>query len=218
MGNTANHKYNVDLHVHTWRYSPCAELLDPQLLINRARECKLHGVVITEHDVLWSKEEIERLYDGLNGIKIYRGVEISTLSGHFVVIGLDDLDGIKPGISPEELFQKAKKNGAAIILAHHHLLYHNSRCPVNVLSIPDGIDAIEVASTITSGGKQQEAERIAKRKGWARVAGSDAHCIDNVGQTYTAFPELPPDEKALANAIRTGMGVPIRAKDGAGES
>jgi hypothetical protein len=87
---------------------------------------------------------------------------------------------------------------------------------VDVLSIPDGIDAIEVASTITSGGKQQEAERIAKRKGWARVAGSDAHCIDNVGQTYTAFPELPPDEKALANAIRTGMGVPIRAKNGTG--
>jgi len=213
MVNISDYKYNVDLHVHTRRYSPCAELLDPALIINRIQNCELHGVVITEHDVQWSKKEIREINGGLEGIKIYRGVEVSSADGHFVVIGLDKLDGLGPGISVAGLIQHARKRGAALILVHHHMINHATSLPLDVLSMPDGVNAIEVASTITFGTKQREAECIAKRKGWNHVAGSDAHCIDSVGQTYTAFLELPPDEKALARAICTGAGIPIRAKD-----
>jgi len=210
MNNMVDHKYYVDLHVHTRRYSPCAELLDPAMLISRLRNSRLSGIVLTEHDIMWSKEEIQELNSKLEGKKFYRGIEVSSLFGHFVVIGLDDLDGIEPGISIDGLIQSSRKNRAALILVHQHLSNYAVRSPVKPQAIPDEIDAIEVASTITFGKNQLEAERIAKSRGWKPVAGSDAHCIDSVGHACTAFPTLPSDEKALARAICMGLGTPIR--------
>ena len=216
MFNLADCKYYVDLHVHTRRYSPCAELLDPELLVNRLRYSRLDGIVVTEHDNLWSREEIRELNAGLRGKRFYRGVEVSSSLGHFVVIGLDDLDGIEPGVSIDRLVQGARKSRAAVILVHNHLSNYTADSHFNVQSIPYGIDAIEVASTITFGANQLKAESLAKDKGWSQVAGSDAHCIDRVGHTFTAFPELPADEKTLAKAICMGMGVPLRADDSVG--
>ncbi len=207
--------FRIDLHVHTRRYSQCAELLDPGLLGSRIRERNLYGVVITEHDVLWPRREIESLNEGLGNGRIYRGVEVSTASGHFVVIGLDSMDGIAPGISVEALIEKAKRVDAAVILVHHHLVYSNIRDPIPAMEMPEGIDAIEVASTTTVRENQAEASRIAKRRGWTEVAGSDAHALDNVGETFTAFAEAEPfaNEKELARAIMEGRARPMRSND-----
>lgn len=204
-------QYHVDLHVHTRRYSPCAELLNPQMLGDWMRGCNLQGVVITEHDKMWSIEEIKELNAGLIGARIYSGVEVSSSNGHFVVIGLENLDGIKPGISAEVLIKKANRCAAAVILAHHHITYPNTKMPLDVHSLPEEIDAIEVASTMTFGQNQQEAVNFAKARGWKPVAGSDAHAIESVGETFTAFRELPADEKKLAEVIKSGLGVPMRS-------
>lgn len=209
MHESKDYKYYVDLHVHTRRYSPCAETLVPELIREQIRERHIHGVVITEHDKLWTKKEIRLLNEGLEGIRIYRGVEVSTAEGHFVVIGLEDLDGIRPGIAIEALIEKAAKWDAAIILAHHHLNNYNGHNKTSVLSMPQGIHAIEVASTSTFGRNQQQAISYAARKDWAEVAGSDAHAIECVGEFYTGFLELPADEAELARAIRTRQVAPI---------
>lgn len=196
--------YYIDLHVHTLRYSPCAELLDPGSLADRMTERGLHGVVITEHDTLWQTDEIEQLNKGLDGIRIYRGIEVSSARGHFVVIGLDDLNGFKVGMPVESIISHAQRYGAAVILVHHHQVYPRTGMPVDVKALPDGIDAIEVASTATRGKNESEAKRWSVIRGWHPVGGSDAHCLENVGDVFTAFPELPPNEKALAAAIRSG--------------
>ncbi len=205
--------FRVDLHVHTRRYSPCAELLDPRLLENQIHKRGLYGVVITEHDALWRKREIESLNKGLGDIRIYRGVEVSTESGHFVVIGLDSMNGVAPGISVKDLIEKAKRVDAAVILVHHHLVYSNIRNPIPAMEMPDGVDAIEVASTATVGEKAADASRLAKLRGWTEVAGSDAHALDNVGETFTAFAEPFPNEKELARAIIEGRALPMRSAD-----
>lgn len=211
MHDLSDKQYRVDLHVHTRRYSPCAELLDPDMLGRKMRERKLHGVVITEHDAIWSKQEIRQLSNGFEALRIYRGAEVTTSIGHLVVIGLDDLEGINSGVPFDIVIEKAKRCGAAVILVHHHLVYSNVRIPVDALALPDGIDAIEVASTITIDKKEQEAKRLAKMRGWSQVAGSDAHSIERVGETFTSFKELPADEMRLAEAIREGLGVPMRS-------
>ena len=202
-------QYHVDLHVHTRRYSPCAELLNPHMLGEWMRGRNLQGVVITEHDTMWSIEEIKELNAGLVGARIYNGVEVSSSNNHFVVIGLENLDGIKPGISAEALIKKANRCDAAVILVHHHMAYPNTKMLLDVHSLPEGIDAIEVASTMTFGQNQQEAIHFAKARGWKPVAGRDAHAIERVGETFTEFRGLPANEKKLAEAIKSGLGVPM---------
>lgn len=194
----------VDLHVHTKRYSPCAESLNPDYLVAQACKQGLDGLVITEHDRLWSLEDMNELQARTTDVKFYRGVEVSSASGHFVVIGLESLDGITPGISIEALIGIAKPQGAAVILVHHHLVYSNIASPRTINNMPQEIDAIEVASSITSGRNQSDAEKIAHQRGWTAVAGSDAHCLDRVGVAFTQFESLPRDERQLARAIQAG--------------
>ncbi len=199
----------VDLHVHTRRFSPCAEALNPDQLHLAMVRCGLHGLVITEHDHLWSAEEIAALNVKLNNRRIYRGVEVSSRNGHFVVIGLNGLEGIARGIGVDDLVHVARSHNGAVIWAHPHLHYNNTPSPMAANAMPAGIHAVEVASGLTTGNNTVEATAFAQEMGWATVGGSDAHVLSQVGCAYTLFPNLPADEKALAAAIRTGHCVAV---------
>lgn len=204
--NSRDNKYLVDLHVHTSRYSPCAELLDPEMLDECMRLKGLHGVVITEHDIMWEREEIDELNLQLKGRKLYRGVELSCREGHFVVIGLDEIDNIELYCPVADVVVETQRYGGVIIFAHHHLKCCGNHEPVDPQSLPEGIDAIEVCSTMTSGVHLQDALHFAGIRGWQPVAGSDAHCCEHVGAAATSFATLPANEKELARAIKMGMG------------
>jgi len=203
----------VDLHVHTRRYSPCAESLDPELLPEVVIARGLHGVVITEHDHLWSPEEIAALNRNLVGARIFGGVEISSRNGHFLLIGLDHLDNLQPGVSVRRIVQEAKAQGAAVIWAHPHLEYSQIQHPLKFSDMPDGIDAIEVASSVTVESQALEARAVARDLGYGMVGGSDAHALAHVGKAYTLFAQMPADEKALANAICSGRCTAMFAAD-----
>lgn len=196
--------WRVDLHVHTRRFSPCAESLDPERLGLRMKACGLHGVVITEHDRLWPEADIVRLNRRLVGRRIYRGVEVSSRNGHFVVIGLKHMRGIKPGISAEELVHVTHCQDAAVILAHPQITYSQMHEPLALSEMPTGIHAVEVASTVTVGRSADEVAAFARKTGLVMVGGSDAHFLEQVGQVATCFARLPTDEDELAADIRNG--------------
>ena len=46
-----------DLHLHTNRHSPDSQI-HPLALFRRAQKIGLNGLVITEHDWLWTEEEL----------------------------------------------------------------------------------------------------------------------------------------------------------------
>lgn len=79
--------------------------------------------------------------------------------------------------------------------------------------MPAGIDAIEVASTMTIGEAAQQAQTYAAQIGCAMVGGggSDAHALSQVGQSFTTFFTLPSNESELAAAIRNGACRPGRS-------
>jgi predicted metal-dependent phosphoesterase TrpH len=208
--------WHIDLHVHTRRFSPCAESLDPWRLPELLSQMRLDGIVITEHDHLWPRREIDELNRSLPSTRIYRGVEVSSSNGHFVVIGLERMVGIRPGISARDLIRRARSQQAAVILAHPHIHYSQTQDQLDMLEMPAGIDAIEVASTMTTGEAAQQAQRCARQIGCAMVGGSDAHALSQVGQSFTIFSTYPSDEIALAAAIRNGACRPGRAGDIAG--
>lgn len=207
----------IDLHVHTRRYSACAESLNPEQLPERMARSGLDGVVIAEHDHLWPAEEIDRLNQRLEKGRIYRGVEVSSCNGHFVVIGLQTMDGISPGIGISALVQRVRRQEAAIIWAHPQLCYSNTPAPCSLAELPQDIDAVEVFSGVTEGLHASQARAMARRNGWSQVAGSDAHILEHVGSVVTLFEYLPKNEMQLARAIREGCCATLQAS-GTGDS
>jgi hypothetical protein len=198
-------RFRVDLHVHTRRFSPCAETFDPLLLRPVLEKSRLDGLVITEHDHLWPADEIARLNEGLRSKRIYRGVEVSSANGHFIVIGLDGLDGIGPGVEVAALLSEARRQQAAVIWAHPRLQYASLSAPLAGAAMPAGLDAIEVASSATCGKASKAARALARRMSCATVGGSDAHFPGQVGCAYTRLADLPENEKQLAAMIRKGV-------------
>jgi predicted metal-dependent phosphoesterase TrpH len=171
----------------------------------------LEGIVLTDHDLLWSPEEILALNAELNRGRIYRGVEVSSRNGHFLLIGVDDVQTLQPGDPLATIQTLAHSQGGVVIWAHPHQRYHQITDPIEGGRLPPGIDAIEVASTATSPGQAEAARRLARRYRVTMVGGSDAHCIGAVGQVLTCFKCLPADETALAEMIRRGYCAPSSA-------
>ena len=200
----------IDLHVHTRRYSECAELLDPLDLVEGMQRCGLQGAVLTEHDVLWGRDELAALNRLAAPCRIYRGVEVSTREGHIVVIGIERDDALKAGMKIAELAEFVQAEKAVAIWAHPP---EASICvPFSAESrkIAASIDAVEVLSTVTINERSAAAEAFAKYHRLASVAGSDAHYPEQIGAVGTVFRTLPDDEKALARMIKQGEGQPMR--------
>ncbi|PLY01968.1 MAG: hypothetical protein C0622_06200 [Desulfuromonas sp.] len=206
-------KFRIDLHVHTNRYSPCAETLIPEFLGESAEKAGLDGVVITEHDAIWSEEEVRLLQESVGDkVKIYRGVEVSSADGHFVVIGLQSLEGIRPGISAVDLYEVVSAQNAVAILAHPQRSGRGGSKFPETSGWHESVDAVEVASSMTYDENELRARTFAEQTGRSMVAGSDAHCLLRVGATYTEFDFLPVDETSLAEAIKAKKGTPRRGE------
>ncbi len=195
----------LDLHVHMGRLSARNQKLDPQQLVAAAIRCGLQGIVISEHDWMWPAQEIDALNRLSDQVRIFRGIEVSSRNGHFLVIGMDNLRGVSPGIGIIELVHKVKRSNAAIIWAHPYRQDKDAPEPLDAADMPPGIHAVEVASSNMGGDETDLALTCAVRIGCAAVGGSDAHCLNQVGSAYTLFAHLPKDEKELAAAIRSGF-------------
>lgn len=202
-------RFVVDLHMHTSRYSPCAPLLEPEMLISRLHERGLSGGVITEHDMLWSEDELQELIhsssEGVEGVRLYRGVEISADHAHILAFGLESLAETPRGCPIQRVIDVAREQGAALIWAHPYLVYRNMLSPEHFPDIRLGIHGLEVSSSMTKGDDSKRAKSLAQERGWHMTGGSDAHAPENVGIAATEFPFLPQDEKALAQAIIAGQ-------------
>lgn len=199
----------LDLHVHTRWGSECAELLDPESLPGAMTACGLDGIVITEHNTLWPKKEIARLNRGLTGRRVYGGMEVSTATHHFVVIGLNAMDGIHEGMSATQLRRITRTHHAAMILAHplEDRAAHGRDALCRLTVTPD---AVELGSAVACRHHEARIRQWGRENGVHLVAGSDAHCIENLGRTVTAFPHLPDSEEELARMIQNGLGRPVR--------
>lgn len=194
----------IDLHVHTAKYSPCAECLQPADLLAAAARAGLAGVVVTDHDVLWAAEEVVPLQQKVPEVRLYRGTECTVQGAHLVVIGLDDAAHLYRGMPFRAAMEIVRASGAAAILAHPFRGSDLAGLPISL------VHAVEVASTSFTAAEAVRAWRLARRLGKPAVAGSDAHALSLVGWAWTSFPFLPEDEMALAAAIKSGLGKPGR--------
>ncbi len=203
-------RFHIDLHVHTRRYSQCAESLDPHMLVQTARNHGLDGVVLCEHDVLWTQAEVDDLILLTKSeVLVYRGVEVTCLEGHFVVIGISDMSGIIKGMPLAKLVEVVENAQGIVVWAHPFRSGLQSQKPA-VPKIVSLVHAVEVFGSSTSDLEEAFAKKTCLDHGKVMVAGSDAHFAENVGRVFTAFDVLPCSETSLAAAIKNGDCRPLK--------
>lgn len=194
----------IDLHVHTARYSPCAEALKPELLEGAALAAGLAGVVLTDHDVLWAEEELAFFQKRFPRVRFFQGVELTTSEAHILCFGLTDLSGFFKRMPALEAVAQARKRGAFTVLAHP---FRQTALTAELVS---AVDAVEVASLSFSEEDSRAAWALATRFQKTVVAGSDAHAAAMVGWAGVELPELPENAQHLAQLLGRGYGVPFR--------
>ncbi len=187
----------IDMHIHTSRYSSCSHI-DPYKLIVKAKEKGLDGIVITEHEKLWSRAEIAELKKISGDLVILRGIEAGTPQGlHLLIYGMDK--DIVFGMSEEDIIREAHRYSAVVIPAHPYRYGTGSEELLCSLEI----DGLEIMSTNANETASMQAQILRDKLGIPGIAGSDAHDIELVGAYYTEFQSNPTNETELVEALKT---------------
>ena len=198
----------IDLHTHTSPRSACS-YLDPHDLIQEAQRLNLDGICLTEHQVTWPIDEVEKLAQQ-GGIKIFRGNEFTTNQGDILVFGF--YEDIKELMIVQELREKVSAAGGFMIAAHPFRGFKtfgigqlqmtvDQACKRKVLEF---IDAIEVGNGKLSPDENDMARKVSEKLGIPGTGGSDAHRIDEVGKWLTVFEKEIQDETHLVEELHAG--------------
>jgi predicted metal-dependent phosphoesterase TrpH len=191
----------IDLHVHTSRYSACG-IATPEEMVEAAIESGLDGLVLTEHDVFWPRDELGRLRSEYPDIVILGGIEVSALEGHVLVYGDPGLDIADADWTLHGLFGHTL-NGNCFRAIAHPFRFDESREHFEFLAgLP--IQAVEIASNNTDARSGRMASELADAGGFPRIAGSDAHETKIVGKYYTVFDDEIASEEDLVRALQSG--------------
>lgn len=198
----------IDLHLHTKPRSHCS-YIDPADLIQEALRIGLDGFCLTEHQVLWSIEEVQELA-GDSGLKIFRGNEITTAQGDVLVFGLEkDIQGI---ITIQELQQEVQAAGAFSIMAHPFRGFKTFGVADLQMSVEQAarkkalqfVDAIEIKNGKVTEQDNDLARQVAAKLGLPGTGGSDAHNVDDVGTFITIFDGSIDSDQQLVEALHSG--------------
>jgi predicted metal-dependent phosphoesterase TrpH len=198
-----------DLHLHTNRHSPDSDM-DPFAMLRRARQIGLDGVVITEHDWLWTEPELEELRAAEPGLVVLAGIEVTARQGHFLVYGVHDPFAVPRGINVADLCREVHRQGGVVVAAHP---YRWGQPFDDILRTerPE-LDGLEMMSNNMDEECRRRAAGVMAAYGpLLRLAGlgnSDAHCEAHLGLCYTVFADPVYDTRGLVDAIRHRRTIP----------
>jgi predicted metal-dependent phosphoesterase TrpH len=198
----------IDLHIHTSPRSACS-YIDPLELIQEARRLKLDGICLTEHQVLWDTDDVDKLARE-GGIRIFRGNEFTTNQGDILVFGF--YKDIKELLLVQELREEVKKAGGFMIAAHPFRGFKTfgigqlqmtveQACKRKVL---DFVDAVEIGNGKLSPDENDMARKVAEKLNLPGTGGSDAHRVDEIGKWVTIFEKDIRNEIELVEELHAG--------------
>jgi predicted metal-dependent phosphoesterase TrpH len=191
-----------DLHLHTTRHSPDSRM-DALDMCRRARAIGLDGVVITEHDWLWTEGELETLRALHPGLVVLSGIEVSAREGHFLVYGVNNPFALPRGINVAKLCREVHHQGGVVVAAHpfrwgqpfRDILYREK---------PE-LDGLELMTSNMDADCRRQAAEVRQELGLSGLGSSDAHADDVLGYCYTDFPGTIANDRDLVLAIRSGQ-------------
>jgi predicted metal-dependent phosphoesterase TrpH len=193
-----------DLHLHTTRHSPDSQM-DPPVMLQRARELGLDGVVITEHDWLWTEEELEVLRALAPDLVVLSGVEVSAREGHFLAYGVTNPFAVPRGIGVADLCREVHRQGGVVVAAHP-FRWGQPFDEILREKRPE-LDGLEVMSNNMDEGCRRRAAEVRQATGLPGLGNSDAHHENTLGVCYTDFAPAIRSNRDLVEAIRGGKAV-----------
>jgi predicted metal-dependent phosphoesterase TrpH len=170
-------------------------------------------VVITEHDWLWTDEELADLRREAEGLVVLAGLEVSAREGHFLAYGVSDPFALPRGIGVAELCREVHQQGGAVVAAHP-FRWGQPFDEILEDEQPE-LDGMELMSSNMDPDCRRRAaviyEAIRLTRPLAGLGSSDAHREEVLGFCYSDFDAEIADIAALVDAIRSGC---VRACEG----
>jgi predicted metal-dependent phosphoesterase TrpH len=198
----------IDLHCHTNRYSACSSLT-PEQLIDGAGRAGLDAVCLTEHDRLWTTDNIRRLAAS-NGVRVFRGVEITTEIGHILAFGLNELPA---GLHlARSVVAAVRAAGGLVAIAHP---VRSGQPTVSRHAMAEMFDMVEILNGSDGEAQNQSAEALSGLVRLPGIAGSDCHTPSEIGTVATVLPDAVKDEHELVDVLRMGLHTVRRLGPGA---
>ncbi len=167
-----------ELHCHS-HYSkgkkiPVEGLDSPAEMVRQTKRLGLEGIALTDHSTHrgWTEasQEAKKL-----GLLFIPGIEISSLSGHIIGLGLNSY--IPSGLSAEETVEKIHEQGGISVAAHAFDLRRDglgkSCAKADAIEAFNSMNLDRVSNKLSS--------RLARDSGKPAIAGSDAHSKEMVG-------------------------------------
>lgn len=194
-----------DLHMHTRRHSHDAQS-DPFELVRAAVAAGLDGIVITEHDHMWTEAELNELRAFEPRLVILAGVEVTGRGGDVLCYGITNPFALPRGTAWRELTREVHKQGGACVAAHPNRW--NQPFEKLVREQDAELDGIEVMSNNMDDDLRRRATELLKKyPQYAQLGNSDSHQPDTVGCCYTDFAADIRSNADLVAAIKGKKGV-----------
>jgi predicted metal-dependent phosphoesterase TrpH len=166
----------VDLHLHS-HYSHDGRSSIAQL-IERARECGLDRLALTDHNVV---EGALKFAEAAPELAIV-GEEAKTMEGE--VIGLFITGRIPPFRAAEEALDLVHEMGGLTYIPHPLDRSRSHFDEERIVELANRIDIIETYNPWCDASANQAAARLAEELGKVKATGSDAHAIEELGRSW----------------------------------
>jgi len=187
----------VDLHVHS-SCSPDGRS-DVGRLVARLSELGLDGLALTDHNTVAGHSALADLARQHPGLRLIPGVEVSTLEGHLLAYGLEE---VPPAGRPvAEVVEWVVVHGGVPVLAHPFRRIHGVG---EAIARSARVPALEVVNGHNGPRANRRAGAIAVGRGIGRTGGSDAHDLRELGRAWTRFPAEAGTVDQLLEALRRG--------------
>jgi predicted metal-dependent phosphoesterase TrpH len=198
----------LDLHIHTRRYSGCSNIA-PEDLLARAKAAGLDGIAITEHGIRWSDEEIHRLkaQAGLEDFVVIPGQEVACygrdgrFEGEFLVFGYPKSLGSSKSL--QQVAACVHDAGGVMIAAHPFRRTRDGGffgSGHQTLALP--IDGLEVEHPAYDDEGRCLARAVMAARAIAGIGASDAHDLREIGRCRTVLDSPIASTGMLCEAIR----------------
>ncbi len=192
----------IDPHLHT-RFSGDS-MISPKFIVEKLNAHSfIKAVAITDHNTMQGYAEVRRLAASYRDLTIIPGVEMSTRSGDFILLGVEEEPSYTSTVW--EVADFAKARGGVIVIPHPYRIGG-----IGDLAEKIPADAIEVINPTATKRENKMAQELAKMKNLPGIAGSDAHVPLQMWTAYTEVSaDLDIDE--ILKAIRKGWVKPVLA-------
>lgn len=195
----------IDLHLHT-RFSFDASISPKYVADALHKHPLIKGVAITDHNTVEGYFHVRRFAAAYQDLVIIPGVEVTTMLGDVIVLGVEEKPAYWSTI--ESVVEFARERNGILVIPHP---YRGGGIGDAAKKIPSDLAAVEIANPDSSVQESKMAEALAKDQNMPGVGGSDAHHVEQMWRAYT---QTDADSRvdSVLKAIRNGRVKAVLAK------